>query len=212
MTAGVHEIGYTWVDKPAMEMGVWEPTRRDTQEVHMAGGMPRIRGAVVEGPYAAKGISANPARDRIFVCKPTSAADETACAEKILTTIARRAYRRPVTAEDMESPLSFYADARKAKGGDFDAGIRVALARILASPSFIFRAEHDASTLAAGAGHRVSQIELASRLSFFLWSSIPDDELMNAAVAAVSWPTGSAPSPGSASRTVPTTGWHFLGQ
>src|SRR5205085_10398141 len=128
------------------------------------------------------GISDNPVRQRLFVCKPATAAKEAGCASEILTSIARRAYRRPVVESDLEAPLAFYTDARK-RGGDFNAGIRAGLARILASPSFIFRSERDPATLPAGSAHRVSDLELASRMSFFLWSSIPDDELLNLAIA-----------------------------
>jgi hypothetical protein len=97
-------------------------------------------------------------------------------------TLAKRAFRRPVNASDLAAPLSFYADARK-NGGDFDAGIRVAVARVLASPSFLYRIERDPETPAASGAHRVTDLELASRLSFFLWNSIPDDQLLNLAIA-----------------------------
>ena len=96
--------------------------------------------------------------------------------------MARRAFRRPVTESDIESPMNFYNDARK-EGGDFNAGIRAGLSRILASPAFVFRSESDSASLPTGAAHRVTDLELASRLSFFLWSSIPDDELLNLAIA-----------------------------
>src|SRR6185369_1968605 len=107
---------------------------------------------------------------------------EAPCANEILSNVARRAYRRPVGANDMEAPMSFYNDARM-KGGDFDAGIRAGLARILASPAFVFRSESDPANQPEGAAHRITDLELASRLSFFLWSSIPDDELMSLATA-----------------------------
>src|SRR5207249_1219897 len=123
-----------------------------------------------------------PARKRLFVCKPASAAKEAACAAEILSTVARRAFRRPVTESDIKKPMAFYDDARKS-AGDFNAGIRAGLARILASPAFVFRSESDLAGLPAGAAHRVTDLELASRLSFFLWSSIPDDELLNLGVA-----------------------------
>ena len=97
---------------------------------------------MVEGPYKVTGISATPSRDRIFVCKPAASADEAACATKILTNLARRAYRRPVTAADVEAPITFYRQARQ-RGGNFDAGIRSGVARVLASPSFLYRIERD---------------------------------------------------------------------
>jgi mono/diheme cytochrome c family protein len=183
VTAGPHEVGYTWKERPARRQDVWLPAQRDSQEVHMIGGLARLKTVGVEGPYDVKGISSSPSRDRLFVCKPTSAADESACAEKIFTNLARRAYRRPVTAADVEAPMTFYKQARAEENGSFDAGIRAGVARILASPSFLYRVERDAVGVRAGTAHPVSDVELASRLSFFLWSSIPDQTLMNLAVA-----------------------------
>ena len=182
VTAGLHEVGFTWIDQPGQEQAAWEPPRRDSQEVHFVGGWPKLRVVNIDGPYNVKGISNTPSRQKLFVCKPTGASDETACAERIVATLAKRAYRRPVTASDTAAPLSFYADARKS-GGDFDAGIRAAVARVLASPSFLYRVERDPETLPAGAAHKVTDLELASRLSFFLWNSIPDDQLLNLAIA-----------------------------
>jgi mono/diheme cytochrome c family protein len=182
VTAGLHEIGFTWKDISRTEQAVWEPPRRDSQEVHMTSGPPRLKTVNIEGPYDPKGISDTPSRDRIFVCKPASAADESACAQRIFTNLARRAFRRPVNAADVAAPMAFYTDARQ-DGGNFDAGIRSGVARILASPSFIYRVERDPDALPAGAAHRVSDYELASRLSFFLWSSIPDEQLLNLASA-----------------------------
>lgn len=183
VTAGPHDVGFTWLDKPLpVNQDVWQPAMRDTQEVHMAGGVARLRAGVIEGPYNATGISSTPSRERIFVCRPAAASQEAACADRIVSNLVRRAYRRPATASDTEAPLSFYTKARQ-NGGNFDAGIRAAVARVLASPSFVFRSERDPDTLPAGAAHRVSDVELASRLSFFLWSSIPDDQLLNLAIA-----------------------------
>jgi hypothetical protein len=136
----------------------------------------------VEGPYNVKGISASPSREKLFICTPASAADEAACAQKILTNFARRAFRRPVSSEDIAPPMEFYKQTRDAKGS-FDAGIRVGVARILSSPSFLYRVERDDTGVAVGAAHAVSDVELASRLSFFLWSSIPDQTLLDLAVA-----------------------------
>jgi hypothetical protein len=151
-----------------------------------------------------KGVSHSVSRERLFICKPTSAADETAlasakasaesrrsspeirasedgCAEKIFTNLTRRAYRRPVTAADVEAPMAFYKQTRDSNES-FDAGIRAGVARVLASPSFLYRIERDPVGVRAGVGHQVSDVELASRLSFFIWSSIPDQTLMNLAV------------------------------
>ncbi len=182
VTAGPHEVGFTWADKSGREQAVWEPARRDSQEVHFVGGWPRLRTVGIDGPYNVKGISDTASRRRLFVCRPTAASDEAACANRIVSTLARRAYRRNVTADDTAAPMSFYNDARK-NGGDFEAGIRSAVARVLASPSFLYRVERDPETVAATGAHRVTDVELASRLSFFLWNSIPDDQLLNLATA-----------------------------
>ena len=115
VTAGPHEVGYTWRERPARRQDVWQPALRDSQEVHMIGGLARLKTVGVEGPYDVKGVSNSVSRERLFVCKPTSAADETACAEKIFTNLTRRAYRRPVTAADVEAPMAFYKQAREAR-------------------------------------------------------------------------------------------------
>jgi hypothetical protein len=182
VTAGPHEVGFTWRERPGQRQDVWQPALRDSQEVHMIAGLPRLKTVGVEGPYDVKGVSTSASRDKVFICRPTAAADETACAQRIFTNLTRRAYRRPVNAEDVDPPMQFYKQARDAKG-DFDAGVRAGLARILASPSFLYRMEQDAVGVQAGAAHPVNDIELASRLSFFLWSSIPDQQLMDLAVA-----------------------------
>ena len=181
VTAGLHEVGFTFVERPGQEQNMWQPSLRATQEAHNPSGMPRLRNAIIEGPYGVTGVSSTESRQRLFVCTPRSASEEPGCAEKILSTVARRAFRRPVTKADVEAPLSLYRDERSA-GGDFNAGIRAGLARILTSPAFLFRSESDPAGLPAGAAHPITDLELASRLSFFLWSSIPDDELLDAAI------------------------------
>jgi hypothetical protein len=133
----------------------------------------------IVGPFAATGPGDTPSRRRILVCRPATAADETKCARTILTTLARRAYRRPVTSEDLEPLLAFYEEGRR--DGGFEAGVRRALELLLVSPAFLFRVERDPSEVAPGAVYAVSDLELASRLSFFVWSSIPDDELLDLA-------------------------------
>ena len=182
VTAGSHDVGFTWRERPAKEQSVWQPSLRDSQEIHMVGGVPKIRTATIEGPYNVTGVSASPSRDRVFVCRPATKADETPCATRILTNLARRAYRRTVPAADMAAPLDFYKQARQ-NGESFDAGIRAGLARILSSTSFIYRMEDDAPGVKPGVAHRISDVELASRLSFFFWSSIPDDKLLNLATS-----------------------------
>jgi hypothetical protein len=182
VTAGPHDVGFTWKERPSQLQDVWQPSLRDSQEIHMIGGMPKLRTVNVEGPYNVKGVSNTPSRERVFICRPASAAEEPACAQKILTNLARRAYRRPVTTADVEPPMSFYKQSRE-NGGNFDAGIRVGVARILSSPSFLYRMEKDPAGARVGTAHAVSDIELASRLSFFLWSSIPDQKLLDLAEA-----------------------------
>src|SRR5438552_1095114 len=182
ITAGPHEVGFTFIDRPTQEQNMWQPVLRDSLEAHNPSGIPRLRTGNIVGPYNVTGISETPSRKRLFTCKPTSTVRETPCAAEILSAVARRAFRRPVSASDVKQSMAFYEDARK-NGGDFNAGIRAGLARILASPRFVFRAEEDPAALPPGAPHRITDIELASRLSFFLWSSIPDDELLNLAAA-----------------------------
>jgi Protein of unknown function (DUF1592)/Protein of unknown function (DUF1588)/Protein of unknown function (DUF1585)/Protein of unknown function (DUF1595) len=182
VTAGPHDVVFSWIERPARDQNVWQPALRESQEAHNPAGLPRLRTVNIEGPYNVTGISETPSRKKLFVCKPATAAKEAPCAMEILSAVARRAFRRPATESDVEAPMAFYNQARK-NGGDFNAGIRAGLARILASPSFVFRSERDASSQAVGATHRITDLELASRLSFFLWSSIPDDELLNLAIA-----------------------------
>jgi mono/diheme cytochrome c family protein len=169
-------------ERPSHLQDVWQPALRDSQEIHMIGGLPKLRTVGVEGPYKVTGISSTPSRERIFICRPASASEESGCAQKILTSLARRAFRRPVTAGDVDAPMTFYKQARD-RGGDFDAGIRAGVARIVASPSFLYRIERSPADVRAGASHPISDVELASRLSFFLWSSIPDQQLLNLATA-----------------------------
>jgi mono/diheme cytochrome c family protein len=185
VTAGPHDVGFTWRERPAQRQDVWQPSLRDSQEIHFVGGLPKIRTAMIEGPYNVTGVSPTASRDRIFVCTPTSVPDaksETACAERIFTNLTRRAYRRSVTADDVQAPMAFYKQAR-GNGETFDAGIRAGLARVLSSPSFLYRMEGDAPGVQPGGAHQVSDVELASRLSFFLWSSIPDEQLLNVAIS-----------------------------
>jgi len=182
VTAGSHDVGFTWRERPTKRQDVWQPALRDSQEIHMVGGMPKIRTATIEGPYNVTGVSASPSRERIFVCRPLWPAEEMACATRILTNLTRRAYRRPVTTADVETSLDFYKQARQ-NGETFDAGIRAGLARVLSSTSFIYRMENDAPAVKSGVAHQVSDAELASRLSFFFWSSIPDEKLLDLATS-----------------------------
>src|SRR5262249_39589566 len=126
------------------------------------------------------GVGDTPSRKRIFVCRPAKASEEERCANTIISTLARRAYRRPVTDDDLRMPLNFYKEARRE--GDFETGIEMALPSILTSTEFLIRVERDPANAQTNRPYRVSNLELASRLSFFLWSSIPDDELLDLAV------------------------------
>jgi hypothetical protein len=140
---------------------------------------PALDAVVVGGPFSATGLSHTAGRKKVFVCHPADGAEEQACAKRILSTLARRAYRRPVSAQDVEALLAFYAAGRS--DGGFEEGVKAALQRILVDPEFLFRIERDPPANSTATVHRVSDLELASRLSFFLWSSIPDDALLELA-------------------------------
>jgi len=182
--AGPHAIGATFLRKTS----ALQETERQPYDAHFnMDRHPRIQPAVysvsIGGPFDAAGSGDTPSRKRIFTCRPAgkdASAAEERCATTILSTLARRAYRRPVTSEDLRVPLQFYRDARSE--ADFDAGIEMALRAILTSPEFLFRIERDPANAKPNQNYRISDIELASRLSFFLWSSIPDDELLNLAI------------------------------
>jgi mono/diheme cytochrome c family protein len=139
-----------------------------------------IASLLIGGPYGAEQPVDSPARRLLFVCRPATAAEETPCATKVLSTLARRAYRRAPGDDDVQTLLGFYKRGRAA--GSFDDGIRAALERVLVSPDFLFRIEADPPEAAPISVYRVSDVELASRLSFFLWSSIPDDTLLGLAI------------------------------
>jgi hypothetical protein len=141
--------------------------------------VPHLATVEVVGPYNISGPGDTPSRARIFTCRPATAAEELPCARRIVSTLARRALRRPVNETDLAPLLAFYQEGRKT--GNFEGGVEMALRRLLADPGFLFRFERDPASLPVGAAHRISDIELASRLSFFLWSSIPDEDLLAAA-------------------------------
>ena len=181
--AGLHTVGITFLATqlvPGNDLN--EHFLRSTIET---GGLPGFKfyphvGKIeILGPFKAAGASDSPSRRRIFVCRPSNANQETACAKEIVKTLARRAYRRPVTNQDTEMLMSFYQQGRN--DGNFDTGIERALQRVLADPEFVFRKEAEPANLPPGKAWRISDLELASRLSFFLWSSIPDDELISLA-------------------------------
>ena len=178
LKAGPREIVATFLKKTSAPSGnLVRPFRRGR------GQQPSVASVTISGPYDATGAGHTPTRGRIFVCRPTTQTDEAPCARRILSTLARRAYRRPVTDADLEVLLSFYTAGRTESG--FDGGIQRALERLLVSPQFLFRIEREPMDLEPNTAYRISDLELASRLSFFLWSSIPDDELLDVATRGV---------------------------
>jgi hypothetical protein len=178
--AGPRLLGVTFLKNPSSLLEY----RRQPYEAHFNFHRhPRLSPAIYQvsivGPFDDAGPGDTPSRKRIFVDRPSSPDQEEASARTILSTLMRRAYRRPVTTADVDRVLPFYQEARA--GADFDAGIEAALSALLVSPEFLFRVEHEPENAASGRPRRVSGFELASRLSFFLWSSIPDDELLSLA-------------------------------
>ena len=171
VTAGTHTVGATFVERThALDESTLREKRRSR------GTLPAIELVTISGPFGAQAGGPTPSRDRIFVCEPAGAAEEDSCAREILTNLARRAYRRPAAEADLEFLLPSFADGR-AEGG-FDAGIQRALERLLVSPNFLYRIERVPDGVAAGGVFAVGPVELASRLSFFLWSSLPDERLL----------------------------------
>src|SRR5215467_9393161 len=170
--AGTHSIVAAFEKDTVLQEGIIFRPRADAVQAHFEG----VGSISISGPFDVRGPGATPSRDKIFVCHPSAAAEEQACAEKILATVAHRAYRRPIAADDLPQLIALYKQG--AQTGGFESGVRLALQKILVSPEFIFRAELDPADAPRGGVHRLGDIELASRLSFFLWSSIPDDELL----------------------------------
>jgi mono/diheme cytochrome c family protein len=175
LKAGPKLVGVAFVQRTeARDEATLRPRMRSR------GTQPAISAVTISGPYEVAGPGESPSRRRLFTCRPASPAEEEPCARRILSTVARRAYRRPVADADVQDLMPFYAKGRSE--GSFDLGIQRAIERLLVSSQFLFRIERP-QAVAAGSLYRVSDIDLASRLSFFLWSSIPDDELLNAAQA-----------------------------
>jgi mono/diheme cytochrome c family protein len=142
--------------------------------------LPHVRDLSITGPLSVTGVSETPSRRKVFVCRPLSPGDEISCARRIVSQLASEAYRRPASNEDVESLMQFYADGRKGK--DFEAGIRAVLQALLASPHFLFRLEEVPAGVRPGQNYRVTDVDLASRLSYFLWGTVPDTELQKLAV------------------------------
>jgi mono/diheme cytochrome c family protein len=180
VTAGPHAVGASFVRKIGAGTQRLRPFLRSSAGTYDSTGRPHLETLTIAGPFNPTGPGDTPSRRRIFTCRPARPADEAACATKILSPLARRAFRRPVTRADLDMLLGFFRTGREK--GTFDAGIQMALRRILASPTFVFRVEDDPPAKAPGTLYRVSDVELASRLSFFLWSTIPDDTLLDVAI------------------------------
>jgi hypothetical protein len=163
--AGSRTVGVTFVKDRLLAEGLNQFVRLDDR-------MPYIGSVIISGPYNATGPGETASRNKIFVCRPSTPAtpDDELCAKQVLSTLARRAYRRPVTDAQIQELLGLYRTGRTEDG--FEAGIEMALLGILVSPDFLFRVERDPVNVAADTVYRVSELELASRLSFFLWSSI----------------------------------------
>jgi hypothetical protein len=183
ITAGPHRLGVTFpATHYAPQLDLNQHFLRSTIETGGLPGFtffPHVGSIRIDGPYEAAIAADTPSRKKIFVCRPSRAADEEPCSRQILSALARRAYRRPATENDVKTLMTFYEMGRE--GADFDRGIEMALRRILADPQFLYRREAEPATVVAGAPYRIHDLDLASRLSFFLWSSIPDDELLTIA-------------------------------
>ncbi len=180
-TAGPHKVGVTFRRRTFAESD-------DQLQLFAAGGgqdrMYRINSFQIQGPFSPKGLSATPSRERIFSCRPADGATADAqarCARQIVSSLSRRAYRRPVTDEDVNELMRYYEEG--VKGGGFESGVRSAVTGLLASPFFLYRSERVPAAARPGDVFTISNIELASKLSFFLWNTIPDDELLSLAAA-----------------------------
>jgi hypothetical protein len=183
--AGAHRVSATFIDKHSgvvddnitpIEHTLADVDIGDYRELTI---FPHLREFEIAGPFKTTGVSDTDSRRRVFTCRPLNADEELPCATKIVTNLVSKAYRKPASSEDLEGLMTFYDRGRKS--GDFEAGIRTALQAILASPKFVFRFEQQPSTVKPGQTYRVGDLELASRLSYFLWNTMPDDELVSVA-------------------------------
>ena len=185
IAAGPHRVSAAFIERaagPVQDFVMpFERALADLSTGHFPGltGLPHLRNLGIDGPYDVGGVSDTPSRRRIFTCRPAAVSEETPCAREIVGRLARQAFRRPVTGRDLSRLMALYDEGRA--GHDFESGIRLALQAILADPEFLFRFERTPAGMQAGAVYRVSDVELASRLSFFLWSSMPDEPLLSSA-------------------------------
>jgi len=182
--AGLHTVGVTFLatnDVPGSELN--RPFQRTMNTPGTIPGFqfyPHVGQVTIEGPYGADGSTDTASRRKIFTCRPATEREEAACSRTIISTLVKHAFRRPATPADLDLLNQFYTQGRK-EGGSFDQGVQSALQRILADVEFIYRGEAEPSGVASGKSYRITDLALASRLSFFLWSSIPDDELIDVA-------------------------------
>jgi hypothetical protein len=184
--AGLHTVGVTFIatnDLPGTELNKpFQRTMNTPGDIPGFQFYPHVGQVTIEGPFESHGAADTASRRKIFVCRPrgSTAREEAACANTIISTLVKHAFRRPATPADLEVMTKFYLASRD-EGGTFDQGIEAALQRILADPEFVYRGEREPAAVAIGKSYRVNDMALASRLSFFLWSSIPDDELIGVA-------------------------------
>jgi hypothetical protein len=183
VTAGPHTVAVTFLRKPlAQSADVWKEYERQLIDSNEDKGLPHLDQVDITGPLTITGVGDTPSRRKIFTCRPKDESDERVCAAEILSHLARRAYRRPASENEVAELLEFFDQGRAA--GSFDRGIERAIRRMISGAEFVFRAERSPPGIAASASFRITDLELASRLSFFLWSSIPDDELLDVATRA----------------------------
>ena len=182
--AGTHLVQVAFPSQTTEPEGIYQPPIADYSYALSYGRSdmePGVANIAIGGPFDAKGLGDTPSRARIFVCKPIGQGEENSCAKEIVSRLARNAYRRPATEADITDLMGFYETARAS--GDFEDGIRAVVQRVLVDPEFLFRVEKEPANAAPGTAYRIGDLELASRLSFFLWSSIPDEELLKLAEA-----------------------------
>lgn len=184
-TAGPHIVGVSFVDEPVEQEGVLQPaltglgfSYSEYTSAPTGAWGPAVASVALDGPFDPTGAGTTPSRTQLLTCRPATPADE-ACPRQLLATLARRAFRRPATATELTRLMAFYTP--RAAMDDFEAGMRAAVERLLLDPNFLFRIERDPMDATPGQAYALSSTELASRLSFFLWSSLPDDALLDAA-------------------------------
>jgi hypothetical protein len=179
--AGPHKVGITFIERSYAES---DETLHSFIPGKLEDRVARISNFEILGPYNSNGVTETPSHKHVFVCHPSAAATETeqsACAKRILSAFAKSAYRRPVTDRDLVAPMAFYKSGKEDGGGSFDAGIKSALTAVLSSPKFLYRAEEFPANVSPDSNYRITDLDLAARMSFFLWSRLPDEELINAA-------------------------------